>query len=610
MTDVEREYRQRLTDRQAALAARERTHAAYAWARIAVFLGGVVLYFVAGPGRSEWVLAPAAAFVVLAIAHARLLNARDRAKSAVAFYQRGLERVTHQWIGKGRDGLDVLATALPGGLESHLYAVDLDLFGRGSLFEMLATTRTHAGEEMLARWLLAPASAEVARARQDAVRELGPLLDLRERVAVMGDEVRVSVHAGLLRRWSTTPITLRGTAVRFALVVLTACTTSAVMWWLTTGQGIIPLAVLTAIQLAAAGWYKPRVSAVIKAVEEPAHDLALLAELVATIERQPFQSECLRALQARLAASGRQPSAEIRALSRLVAMLQSRNNVMFAIPAGIMMWATHWAFAIEAWRLRAGVRIPDWLDVVGEFEALLALASFSAEHPRNVFPVFETSPAGRALLEAVDLAHPALGPAAVANSIRLDGSGREPAGYDHPSVFIVSGSNMSGKSTWLRSIGTNVVLAAMGAPVRARSMRLSPLELGASIRVVDSLTDGRSRFMAEITRLKAIVDAATRSPGGLLFLLDEILSGTNSHDRRAGAEALVTSLVGSGAIGLTTTHDLALGEIADRLPGRATNVHFEDQFSEGALAFDYKLRPGIVRTSNALALMRSIGIDV
>jgi DNA mismatch repair ATPase MutS len=184
------------------------------------------------------------------------------------------------------------------------------------------------------------------------------------------------------------------------------------------------------------------------------------------------------------------------------------------------------------------------------------------------------------------------------------------SGVASPALLVVSGSNMSGKSTLLRAIGANVVLAGIGAPVRAARMHLSPLALGASIRVVDSLTDGRSRFMAEITRLKAVVDAAAEHKGGLLFLLDEILSGTNSHDRRVGAEALLQSLVRTGAIGLITTHDLALGEIADRLPGAAANVHFEDQFVDGSLRFDYKLRPGVVQTSNALALMRSIGIDV
>jgi len=388
------------------------------------------------------------------------------------------------------------------------------------------------------------------------------------------------------------------------------------VWWMTTGNGVLVLVAVAIAQMAAAAAFKARVSEVIEAVDEPAHDLELLAELLAVIERQPVVSPCLKDLQARIGSTGRTASAEIRALSRLVAMLSSRNNVMFAIPAGILMWATQWAFAIEAWRSRAGVRIPEWLDVVGEFEALLALATFAAEHPDHAFPVFTDAPRGVTHLEVERAAHPTLGPGAVPNSVSLYGArdrhaiGAAQDGNPAPALLVVSGSNMSGKSTLLRAIGANVVLAGMGAPVRAARMHLSPLTLGASIRVVDSLTDGRSRFMAEITRLKAIVDTSAARQGGLLFLLDEILSGTNSHDRRVGAEALLTTLVRTGAIGLITTHDLALGEIADRLPGAAANVHFEDQFVEGSLRFDYKLKPGVVQTSNALALMRSIGIDV
>jgi DNA mismatch repair ATPase MutS len=377
------------------------------------------------------------------------------------------------------------------------------------------------------------------------------------------------------------------------------------------------LVAMAIAQMAVAAAFKARVTEVIEAVDEPAHDLALLAELLDVIERQPVVSPGLKQLQTRIGSTGRTASAEIRALSRLVAMLSSRNNVMFAIPAGILMWATQWAFAIEAWRSRAGARIPEWLDVVGEFEALLALATFTAEHPDYAFPVFSDGPAGVTHLEIERAAHPTLGPGAVANSVSLEGTrdrhatgAAQAAGPALPALLVVSGSNMSGKSTLLRAIGANFVLAGMGAPVRAARMHVSPLTLGASIRVVDSLTDGRSRFMAEITRLKAIVDAAAARQGGLLFLLDEILSGTNSHDRRVGAEALLTTLVRTGAIGLITTHDLALGEIADRLPGAAANVHFEDQFVDGSLRFDYKLKPGVVQTSNALALMRSIGIDV
>jgi DNA mismatch repair ATPase MutS len=204
-------------------------------------------------------------------------------------------------------------------------------------------------------------------------------------------------------------------------------------------------------------------------------------------------------------------------------------------------------------------------------------------------------------MSATALAHPTIGATAVVNDIALNAGGLQ--------LVVVSGSNMSGKSTWLRAVGSSVVLSWLGAPVRARACRMSALSIGAAIRLQDSLTDGRSRFFAEITRLKQVVDLA-RDHHGVLFLLDEILSGTNSHDRRIGAEALMLGLVAKGAIGLVTTHDLALAAIVDRLPGRATNTHFADTFANGVLTFDYQLRPGIVETSNALALMRSIGLEV
>ncbi|HUS04758.1 MAG TPA: hypothetical protein VMZ52_00565, partial [Bryobacteraceae bacterium] len=235
---------------------------------------------------------------------------------------------------------------------------------------------------------------------------------------------------------------------------------------------------------------------------------------------------------------------------------------------------------------------------VGELEALCSLSGYSAEHPADPFPEFVTE---GPLYAAERLAHPLLPvEGTVANDLRLDGSKR---------LLLVSGSNMSGKSTLLRSVGLNAVLAWAGAPVRAKSFRISPLSIGASMRVQDSLQDGKSRFYAEITRLRQIVDlAGSESP--LLFLLDELLSGTNSHDRLIGAEALVRGLVEKGAIGLVTTHDLALAHIVESLGDHAANVHFEDHLENGRIAFDYRMRPGIVEKSNAIELMRSVGLDV
>lgn len=569
-----------------------RQHAWFGSIRIAIVVAGLVVLWWTGPAGMAWLLVPLGLFGMVALLHGRLLARNERTRRAIDFYERGIARIRHEWIGRGRTGESYRP-------DDHLYADDLDLFGRGSLFELLATTRTRAGEETLARWLLAPAPHAVARARQEAVRELATRLDLRETIAVLGEDVKVAVDAPLLRRWAAQPGAAAGQALRIGIFLLTAATATTLGWWWATGRLGVLAAVLVVVQVLVGTWLRPRVAGVDEAVDEPAHDLDVLAGLLRLLERESFTSPHLRELQQSLVGT-ETASGEIARLSRLVAMLASRRNVLFALPAALVMWGTQWAFAIEAWKRRAGVHIPRWLDVVGEFEALLALGAFAAEHPDYAFPDLVDD--GPARAEATALAHAALGPAAVPNDLAL--------GAGAPQLVVVSGSNMSGKSTWMRTIGTSVVLARMGAPVRASTMTISPLEIGAAIRVQDSLTEGRSRFFAEVLRLKAVVDLARSTPGGVIFLLDEILSGTNSHDRRIGAEAVMTSLVESGAIGIVTTHDLALAAIDERLAGRVANAHFEDRFEDGEMSFDYRLKAGVVRTSNALALMRSVGIKV
>jgi DNA mismatch repair ATPase MutS len=293
------------------------------------------------------------------------------------------------------------------------------------------------------------------------------------------------------------------------------------------------------------------------------------------------------------------PSERIAQLGNLLDLLNSRRNQLFAPLAYLLMWGTQMAHAIEAWRAVAGPAIGRWLAVVGQFEALCALAAYGYENPDDPFPEIVTD--GAPCCDGEQLGHPLL-PASrcVRNDLHLSGGLR---------LLIVSGSNMSGKSTYLRTVGINVVLALAGAPVRARRLRLSPLAVGATLRIQDSLQEGRSRFYAEILRVRQIVDL-TRGPLPLLFLLDEIFAGTNSHDRRLGAEAVVSGLVEAGALGLVTTHDLSLTHIAEQLGSRAANVHFADHFEDGVMTFDYRLQPGVVRNSNALALMRAVGLKV
>jgi len=337
---------------------------------------------------------------------------------------------------------------------------------------------------------------------------------------------------------------------------------------------------------------------VVKAVEQSGQDLSLFATVLERLERETFSTTRLAELRTRLETKGLPASRRISRLNRLIVLLDSQRNPLFAPVAALLLWEVHIAFAIESWRKETGPAIAGWLGATSEFEALSALGGYAYENPTDPFPEICDSPR---CYEGADLGHPLIGrDRCVRNSVRLG---------DAVQVLIVSGSNMSGKSTLLRIIGINAVLALAGAPVRARSLRLSPLVIGASIRLLDSLQEGTSRFYAEITRLRKLVDLAEGTLP-LLFLLDELLHGTNSHDRSVGAEAVVKGLVRRGAIGLLTTHDLALARIADELAPHAANVHFEDSIESGRIIFDYRLREGVVRKSNAIELMRSIGLEV
>jgi DNA mismatch repair ATPase MutS len=282
-----------------------------------------------------------------------------------------------------------------------------------------------------------------------------------------------------------------------------------------------------------------------------------------------------------------------------IAIIASIVVLEIIIPLSLLTLLTlQIAFAIEKWRTRWGASLGPWIATIGEFEALCALAGYAYERPADPMPeIAEDGP----WFEGEDLRHPLI-PAsrAVGNDVSLNRTMQ---------VLVVSGSNMSGKSTLLRTVGINAVLAFAGAPVRARRLKISPLTLGATMRVHDSLQEGTSRFYAEIVRIRRIVDDASGAIPAM-FLLDEILHGTNSHDRAIGAEGIVRGLVGRGAIGLVTTHDLALAKVADAMAPRAANVHFEDQFVEGKLLFDYRMKPGVVVKSNALELMRAVGLKI
>ena len=542
-----------------------------------------------------WMVVPVSIFVGLVVVHDGVLRSWRREASAASFYERGLARLENRWAGTGDSGERFLP-------DSHPYALDLDLFGPGSLFELLSTATTSWGAKTLADWLLSPASPTEIRERQAAVEELRPRLDLREEIATLDKEEQeppAQVDPDALSRWATEAPVLVADWRRYVALVLGVSSVALVAAWLGSLVTRLPLLWVLLAAASFAFWLRSRVQRVVTAVERPARDLAVLSKLLVLLERESFSSPRLVSLQQALRTLETPASQQVKSLRRRIDLLDARRNQMFAPLAALMLWGTQLAFAIESWRARFGSSVDRWLATTGELEALVSLASYSYEHPNDPFPtIVDQGPR----FDGEALGHPLIAEEQVVrNDLRL--------GSDHPRLLIVSGSNMSGKSTLLRTVGTNGVLALAGSTVRATKLSMSPLAVGASIRIQDSLQGGISRFYAEILHLRQIMEM-TENELPLLFLLDEILQGTNSHDRRIGADGLVRGLVERGAVGLITTHDLALAKIADSLAPAGANVHFEDHLEDGKMTFSYQMQPGVVQKSNALALMRAVGLKV
>jgi hypothetical protein len=602
-------YKQRLEERRAAIAQRERRHRTLGRAKLAMAACGVALVWLAlaqGAFSILWVLIPIAGFALLVVVHEKLLKELERRRRAARFFEKALARLDGNWAGTGEPGDRYNEAA-------HPYAVDLDLFGKGSVFELLCTARTRIGEDRLAQWLKSPAMPEAVRARHEAVDELRARVDLREELAVVAEEARSGVDPVHLAQWGEAPAALPQGAFRLRVRLHTVLGVAgfAALWihlihsanLLALSEGMDGLLRdLFLVALVVNGWFLYRNSgmlgATVSAVEEAAHELGLLSEVLVRVEREHFRGPLLAGLRVSLNADGDPPSRQLARLKRLVENLDSRDNVVVRVMEPFILWTPHLAARVEDWRAQSGTAVRRWLNAAGDMEALCSLASHAFEHPADPFPEFV---AAGPCIDAEGIGHPLLAEdKVVRNDICIGGKLQ---------VIVVSGSNMSGKSTMLRTVGVNTVLAQAGAPVRARRLTLSPLAVGASIRLTDSLQGGVSRFYAEILRLRQILDE-TGGPLSVLFLIDEFLHGTNSHDRRIGAGALVRGLVQRGAIGLITTHDLALADIADELGERAANVHFEDQIADGKISFDYHMRDGVVRKSNAIELMRQVGLEI
>ena len=543
-----------------------------------------------------WILLPSVVALSILRALGRNAQLHGRVERILRFYELGLARLRHQWQGRGVGG-DELRPA------DHAYASDLDLFGAGSLFELLCTARTSIGRATLANWLLRtaqrPAQCEEVAERQAAIAELREALDLREEWASAKGGA-LDQGAKSVREWADAPAIAFPSYARAFAIILPIC---MVILSLLAGAGALghsgewAVIVAAALEAVLAVSIRKKTNLIAADLVVPLFELELLAPLLLRFERLVFQCPLLKSLQLQLAAASGHPSKQIRRLRVWGWLLHLRRFEYFAVLASPLLWGTNLAILTERWRQRNRASLDRWLESLGQFEALLCLARYGYENPDHTFAVIKSD--SSAVFEAEGLGHPLLDRrTCVRCDVQLDAQGTQ--------FIIVSGSNMSGKSTLLRSVGLNSVLAMAGAPVRAARLHMSPLQIGCSIAVHDSLLQAKSRFQAEVERLTLILALARTNK--LLFLLDEVLGGTNSTDRLFGARALARQLIMSGAMGIVTTHDLALTEIAKDFDRRAINVHFEEHYEGGEMRFDYRMRPGVLTRTNGINVMAALGL--
>jgi hypothetical protein len=555
-----------------------------------------------------------ALFGVLVVVHQRAFARRARAAAIERFHQRGLDRFTTQWHEHTHDGAAFRSA-------DHAYSGDLDIFGRASLFQLLNAAETSFGEKALAA-ILAPVRTPEASpdpdekvwatrllARQVAVKELAAKIAFREQISSVTHVVSSEKPDPLpFVDWAENAKPLAPSALAIGLSYLLPVLAIASMAFGSTLG--LPRGTWVAVvlgELAFIAVHRKRVIPIIAAASSREGSLGRFGDVFEVIEGEAFEAAELRQLQEDLRAGGSKVTREMAALGRIIGFVDARQNEVFrAFIAPVLLWDFHCAVALDRWRSRVGLRVRRWFGVLGELEALASLAGRAFDCPDHTWP--ELLP-GKGFL-GTGVGHPLLPASArVDNDVDLPGPGASPDPATGRAL-IVTGSNMSGKSTLLRAVGLNAVLAMAGAPACAKRLVIGKVSVATSMRVSDSLEAGVSHFLAELKTIKRVVDLAReRSP--VLFLLDEILHGTNSRERLIGARAIVRSLTDLGAFGAVSTHDLGIAEPVPELEGRVTNAHFEEQIdAAGTMTFDYRLREGIVQSSNALRLMRAVGLDV
>ncbi len=480
----------------------------------------------------------------------------------------------------------------------HRYSLDLNIFGHGSLFQYINATTSLVGEDRLAQMLSSPAGLPEIEQRQQALKELSRRLDWRQHFQATGmlDNGKKTGDLDKLLAWAEERLLLTNKYVPLFLIV-------PVVTLILAGLGyfhLIPIylwAFPLALQIVIVALTGTTAQQTFVKTGNTVNELKRYAALLTCIEPENFAAPLLNNLRKKLNRGGGAPSRQIKQLFTIVEMTNMRYSSLHPIINIGLLWDLQTLVKLQKWRSTSGRSLRAWVEVIAEFEALSSLAGLVQDHPGWAMPeITDAKPA----LKAVALGHPLIKEEMrVCNDVELPAPG---------TVLLITGSNMSGKSTLLRTVGINLVLACAGAPVCAGQFRCSLMDVYSSIHINDNLEKNISNFYAELLRIKLIVDAAkTGKP--MIFLIDEIFKGTNSKDRILGAQAVIRSLHELGAIGLVSTHDLELGRLENKIP-LIKNYHFTDKISGREITFDYRLKPGVSKSTNALALMKIIGLEL
>jgi len=593
--EVEALYQQLLTLQQHVCDRLARRHLFLIRLMAALVVGTILLYSAHFLPYLRLLIATAFALAVLFAYFLYLQSLLAHHHRLLQFREQNLARACGAEVQSDRTGLE----EDQGHLLDHIYERDLNILGPHSLFGRLATVRTSLGERGLANYLLNPATHTESVERQQAVQELLTRVDLRQQIAMLGSTRFHQISATLIDDWLDSEPPRIHPGFRIALcatvaanILLFLAGVRHLFAWDIVRQNI---ALVLAVQAVIALLLRKRLSAIINISPALQHNIRLIADGIGLVQSQSFTSVKLQHLQ-NLVQGPPVAAVALKRLDNSLLILEQRAHPIGFALCLLLACGTQAAISIASWKSTQIASMRAWLHAWSEFETLNALANYAYEHPEHAWPQL-LPPTHPPHLRAVQLSHPLL-PNAVSNDVAFDRATR---------FYLISGSNMSGKSTLLRAIGINAVLAYAGAPVCAASFSLTPLTLGASIALTDSLAEGRSKFLAEVQRLALILQSGRSAP--VLFLIDEIFSGTNSEDRRTAAQAVLHHLLQAESIGALSTHDLALTSLVSGVNG-GLNVHMASPDPADPLAFDYKLKPGINTASSANAILHLIGIKI